>query len=150
MLSVKRTTSANNNFKELVNQLDAYLKITDGDKHDFYNQFNGIENLDNVVLVYNEDVSVGCGAFKPFDKNSVEIKRMFVLPKQRVGGIGRMVLNALEDWAKELGYTSCVLEIGKRQIEALQFYKKCDYKAIPKYGQYVDMDNSLCFKKDLN
>lgn len=68
MLSVKRTTSANNNFKELVNQLDAYLKITDGDKHDFYNQFNGIENLDNVVLVYNEDVSVGCGAFKPFDK----------------------------------------------------------------------------------
>ena len=150
MFSVKRTTSANYDFKELVNQLDAYLKITDGDEHDFYNQFNGIENLDNVVLVYNEDIAVGCGAFKPFDKNSVEIKRMYVLPKQRVGGIGRMVLKALEDWAKELGYTSCVLETGKRQVEAVQFYKKCDYKAIPKYGQYVDMDNSLCFKKDLN
>ena len=103
-MKVKRTTSDNKDFKELVYQLDTYLKITDGDEHDFYNQFNGIENINNVVLVYNEDQPVGCGAFKAFDKNSVEIKRMYVLPDQRVNGIGRMVLNALEDWAKEIGY----------------------------------------------
>ena len=150
MLTVNRTTSTNNDFKDLVKQLDAYLKITDGDEHDFYNQFNGIENLENVVIVYRDGKPVGCGAFKPFNEKYVEVKRMYVLPEQRISGVGRLVLNTLENWAKELGYMSCVLETGKRQVEAVQFYKKCDYKAIPKYGQYVNMANSLCFKKDLS
>ena len=148
-MKVIRTTSDNEDFIDLVKQLDAYLKITDGDEHAFYNQFNGIENLNNVVIVYSENIAVGCGAFKPFEETSVEIKRMFVLPTQRIGGIGKTVLNELEQWAKELGYKSCVLETGKRQTEAVEFYKKCGYLSIPKYGQYKDMDNSLCFKKEL-
>ncbi|WP_299112785.1 GNAT family N-acetyltransferase [uncultured Winogradskyella sp.] len=149
MFKLIRTTSENKDFINLVKDLDAYLKITDGDEHDFYNQFNSVESLSNVVVLYNDKTPVGCGAFKKFDDTSVEIKRMYVNPDTREKGLGKQILNDLEDWAKEIGYTSCILETGKRQIEAVKFYKKCHYTSIPKYGQYKDMDNSVCFKKEL-
>ncbi len=50
-------------------------------------------------------------------------------------------------WASELGYTSCVLETGKRQPEAIALYTKNGYKIIPNYEQYEGVENSVCFRK---
>ncbi len=144
-----RTNSENQDFINLVKQLDAYLKITDGDEHDFYNQFNSIDVLKQVVVIYKDEVAIGCGAIKKYDTISVEVKRMFVSPKKRANGIAQNILTELEIWAKELGYKKCVLETGKRQVEAVKFYHKCDYKVIPNYGQYIAMENSICFEKQL-
>ena len=146
---IQRTNSENADFIKLVKKLDAYLKIMDGDEHDFYNQFNNIDVLKNVVIICVDDVAVGCGAIKPFNKNAVEVKRMFVLPEKRGEGIAQKVLQELEIWAKEIGYKKCVLETGKRQVEAIRFYHKSGYKIIPNYGQYATMENSLCFEKEV-
>lgn len=150
-----RTTSDNPDFINLVKQLDAYLKITDGDEHNFYNQFNNIDVLKHVVVCYVEDtgsssaqsVAVGCGAFKKFNEQTVEIKRMFVDKSYRNQGIAKNVLQELENWATEIGNKKCILETGKRQVEAVQFYHKCNYKVTPNYGQYTKMVNSVCFEK---
>ncbi|TXE16936.1 GNAT family N-acetyltransferase [Psychroserpens burtonensis] len=147
MIKIIRTDSKNRDFNKLVTELDAYLKITDGDEHDFYNQFNGIDILNNVLVAYVNDELAGCGAFKEFESLSVEIKRMFTKPEMRGNGIASAILKALELWASELNYKACVLETGIRQKEAVAFYKKNDYKSITNYSQYVDMENSLCFKK---
>ncbi|ULC58707.1 GNAT family N-acetyltransferase [Flaviramulus sp. BrNp1-15] len=149
MIKIVRTNSDNTDFVNLVKQLDTYLKIVDGDDHDFYNQYNSIDVLKHTVVAYLNNKPVGCGAFKKFDKNSVEIKRMFTLPETRSIGVASNILKELEIWAKENGYNSCVLETGKRQIEAVNFYKKNNYKIIPNFGQYANVDNSLCFKKQL-
>ncbi|WP_439129915.1 GNAT family N-acetyltransferase [Polaribacter sp.] len=148
-LKIKRTNSESKDFINLVNQLDAYLKITDGDEHDFYNQFNNIDVLKHVVVFYDDNVAVGCGAIKKFDEISVEIKRMYVSEGKRGKGVAQKILKELEIWAKEMGYNKCVLETGKRQAEAVQFYKKCRYQIIPNYGQYIGMQNSICFEKTL-
>jgi len=148
-IKLKRTNSENKDFIKLVKQLDAFLKITDGDEHDFYNQFNNIDVLQHVVVFYDENVAVGCGAIKKFDKISVEIKRMYVSEEKRGKRVAKKILTELEVWAKELGYNKCVLETGKRQVEAVQFYKKCHYQIIPNYGQYIGMQNSICFEKTL-
>ncbi len=149
MITLKRTNSSNKDFVGLVEQLDAYLKITDGDEHDFYNQYNAIENLKQVVIAYIDDKPVGCGAFKDFENNSVEIKRMFTRTEYRGNGIATLILKELEKWASELNYDSCILETGIRQIEAVEFYKKNSYNIIPNYGQYKGVKNSLCFIKNL-
>jgi len=149
MIKLVRTNSQNTDFINLVKQLDAYLKITDGDEHDFYNQFNSIENLKHTVVAYIENKAVGCGAFKPFNKKSVEVKRMFTTTETRGKGIATQILKELENWATELNYSSCVLETGIRQNEAVQFYKKSLYKITPNYGQYIGIENSLCFEKQL-
>ncbi len=150
MIKIVRTNSEHKDFKSLVKDLDAYLAVTDGDEHAFYDQFNGIENLDHVVLAYENDNAVGCGAFKTFDDSSVEIKRMYTVPECREKGIASEIINNLELWASELSYEYCILETGKRQVEAVKFYQKKNYKNIANYGQYVGMANSLCFKKRLN
>lgn len=144
-----RTNSENADFINLVVKLDAFLKITDGDEHDFYNQFNHIDTLKHVVVFYENELAVGCGAIKKFDVSTMEVKRMFVLEKYRNKGIAKKILNELEAWTAELGYTKCVLETGKRQTEAVQFYKKCNYNSIQNYGQYIGMENSICFEKKI-
>ncbi|WP_171032333.1 GNAT family N-acetyltransferase [Polaribacter aestuariivivens] len=156
-MKIIRTNSENKDFINLVKELDAYLKITDGDEHDFYNQFNNIDVLKYVVVVYVDTeinsaqvkIPVGCGAIKKFNNISMEVKRMYVFPEYRGKGIARKILSELEVWAVALGYKKCVLETGKRQVEAVQFYKKCDYTVILNYGQYKNMENSICFEKQL-
>ncbi|KJD34660.1 GNAT family acetyltransferase [Tamlana nanhaiensis] len=148
MIKVVRTNSSNSDFIKLVKQLDNYLSVVDGDEHDFYNQFNKIDALNHCVIAYKENKPVGCGAFKPFDNNTVEIKRMFTLPETRNSGIASIILKTLEDWATEQNYNAAILETGKRQTEAVNFYTKNNYYTIPNYGQYIGVDNSICFKKD--
>lgn len=149
MIKIRSTTSDDQDFIDLVKELDTYLKITDGDEHDFYNQFNGIESLQSVLVAYYNNKPVGCGAFKPYDHESVEVKRMYLKPENRGSGIAADILKTLEISAKERGYKRTVLETGKRQLEAVKFYHKSGYRRIPNYGQYVQMDNSYCFEKRL-
>lgn len=149
MHTITRTDSENPAFRTLVELLDKDLSIRDGDEHSFYAQFNKIDMIRNAVVLYDNDKAIGCGAFKPYDDITVEVKRMFVLPEYRGKGIGLAILTALEQWAAELGYKACILETGKKQPEAIQLYRKAGYATIPNYGQYENIDNSVCMKKQL-
>ena len=95
-MELNRTSSEDTDFIELVKLLDKDLQIRDGDEHAFYAQYNKIDSIKNVVVCYNENVALGCGAFKPYDDETVEIKRMFVQPKFRSKGIGKLILDELE------------------------------------------------------
>ena len=148
MLQLKRTTSKNKDFQQLVKDLDAFLAVTDGDEHDFYNQFNKIEGLQYVIVAYLNEVAVGCGALRPFDKETMEVKRMFTLVDYRGKGIASQILTELESWSLELDYKKCVLETGIRQAEAIALYEKNGYKLIPCYGPYLNVENSKCFGKE--
>jgi putative acetyltransferase len=149
MLQLKRTTSQNKDFQQLVKDLDAFLAVTDGDEHDFYNQFNKIEGLQYVVVAYLNEIAVGCGAIRAFDSETVEVKRMFILSNYRGNGIASQILADLELWSQELGYKRCILETGIRQVEAIALYKKNGYELIPCYGQYLNVENSRCYGKPL-
>ena len=144
-----RTTSTDKDFVALVALLDEDLAIRDGAEHSFYAQFNKVTNIRNVVVCYDADKPIGCGAFKEYDPATVEVKRMFVLPAYRGKGIGLMVLNELEKWAAELNYTACILETGKKQPEAIRLYQKAGYAVIKNYGQYEHVANSVCMKKSI-
>jgi putative acetyltransferase len=147
MKRIIRTDNNNLDFQALITELDAYLKITDGEDHEFYNQFNSLKKINNVVVAYQNEQAIGCGAFRKFDANTVEIKRMYVKVTYRGSGVANTVLSSLEQWASEEGFTKCILETGNRQIDAIKFYKKSGYRSIPNYGQYAQMEESNCFEK---
>ena len=149
MLKIIRTDSNNSDFQSLVRLLDADLAIRDGDMHGYYAQYNKIDAIKNAVVAYDGETAVGCGAFKPFDDDSVEIKRMYVRPENRGVGIAVEVLKELENWAAELDFKAAVLETGKKQPEAIRLYEKSGYELIPNYGQYIGLENSVCMKKSL-
>lgn len=149
MISIVRTNSESADFVGLVRHLDMELAERDGKDHSFYAQFNKIDMIKHVVVAYEDDQPVACGAIKEYEKGTMEVKRMFTLPASRGKGIAARVLSELENWAAELNYTKCVLETGKKQPEAIRLYEKSGYKLIPNYGQYAGVENSVCFEKIL-
>jgi len=150
MIQLVKTSSENKDFITLVKLLDQDLKTSDGADYLFYKQFNKIDNIEYVIVAYSDGSSIGCGAIKPYNGNTMEVKRMFVKAEMRGQGIAGNILKELENWAKTLGYTRTILETGKKQPEALRLYEKSNYKIIPNYGQYIGVINSVCMIKKLD
>ena len=149
MTILNRTNSENKDFQDLVLELDKDLAKKNGEINDFFAQYNKIDLIKNVVVAFNDNLPVGCGAMKEYDKSTMEIKRMYVSIEMRGKGVAVAVLNDLESWARELGYKKCVLETGDKMLEAIGLYKKSGYKVISNYGQYENVENSICFEKEL-
>ncbi|MEY4963087.1 MAG: hypothetical protein RLZZ323_406 [Bacteroidota bacterium] len=148
-MTFQRTTSNDEDFLNLVELLDEDLAICDGEDHAFYAQFDTVEHIKNVVVCYQGELAVGCGAFKPYTDSTAEIKRMFVRPDFRGQGIARKILIALENWATEYGFTNCILETGTNNPPAIQLYAKAGYTVIPNYDQYENVVTSVCFGKTI-
>ncbi len=147
MIRLIRTNSRDQDFVSLVMFLDADLAVKDGEEHSFYSQFNKIDSIKYVVIAYDANTPLGCGAIKEHAPNTMEVKRMYVMTGSRGNGIATKVLTELEIWTAELGFEKCMLETGKRQPDAIALYKKNGYKLIANYGQYIGMENSVCFEK---
>lgn len=147
---IKRTEPGNDDFKKLVALLDADLKLRDGDKHAFFAQFNKLNLVQDAVVAYLNKEPVGCGALKKINEGTAEIKRMFVKPQYRGNGFAQYILAELERWAKEQGFTRCILETGKENRKAVRLYTLSGYKPIPNYDQYTDIEDSICMQKVFN
>lgn len=148
MYKLLKTNSNHPDFQKLTQLFDDYLVEIDGDEKDFFAQYNQIY-IDNVIVCYEDEIAVGCGAFKEYEPTVAEIKRMFVLPEKRGKGIASTVLNALEIWAKENGFQHAILETSNQLTNAISLYQKSGYEVIPNYGQYIDVESSVCMKKIL-
>ena len=148
-ITLKRTNSADPDFQSLIRQLDAELRLRNGDEMDEYDKHNIIAPIDTVVIAYLDNGPAACGCFKKYDETTVEIKRMFVAPPARGKGISRKILAELETWAHTLGFGYVILETGGRQIEALALYQRAGYTPIANYPPYQEMEDSYCFNKEL-
>jgi len=146
---LKRTGSSDPAFQALVVELDKDLTSRYEERQAIYDQYNKVPDLETVIVAYNENIAVGCGAFKAFDQASVEIKRMFVSVDQRGKGIATAILKELESWAAEIGYMKAVLETGNKQHEAIALYQKLGYSITDNYGQYIGLDTSICMSKSI-
>ena len=149
MTKLVRTTSDNADFRNLINALDEDLYRRNGEAQLQYRQYNQVDLIDHVVVVYFEGKPVGCGCYKRFDDETVEMKRMFVLPEMRGKQLAARMLQELEKWALEEGNTGAVLETGHKQVEAIRLYNVAGYSLIENYGQYIGMEESICYRKKL-
>jgi len=144
-----RTDSSNTDFQNLVKSLDATLAEHNGEDDDFFAQFNTIDTIKNCVVAYIDDIPAACGAFKPFSEDTVEIKRMFTNPEFRKKGLGSAIVKELENWAAELNFKKAVLETSQDLKSAISVYEKSGFYRIPNYGQYVGIEQSVCYEKVL-
>lgn len=148
-MKIQRTDSSGKDFRDLVKLLDADLAIRNGEDQAFYNQFNNIDVVKNCIVVYIDEIPAACGAFKKFENDTVEIKRMYTHPDFRKKGLATAMVKELEEWAKELNYKKAVLETSLEQNEALSVYEKSGYQRIPNYGQYAGIEKSVCYEKTM-
>jgi putative acetyltransferase len=91
----------------------------------------------------------GCAALVRKAEDWGEIKRMFVDENVRGLSLGKKLVAALEDQARELGLTTVRLETGIYQPAAIGLYHKADYVDVPPYGEYQEDHYSVFMEKQL-
>ena len=100
------------------------------------------------LLASFEGQVLACGGLTRHDQNTAEIKRMWVAAEWRGHGVGKRMLQALEDAAAGLGYSRVVLDTNSALTEAISMYERSGYHAIERYN-----DNPYAyhwFAKDLS
>ena len=99
-----------------------------------------------LVLYWSGDPA-GCGGLKELDRETGEVKRMYVRHRARGLGLVRMLLLELEERARAFGYRRLKLETGVPQPEAIQLYASSGYCEVPGYGTYKDDPRTRSFEK---
>ena len=102
-----------------------------------------------LVVAYDADAPVGCGAVRTIDTGVAEIKRMYVVPGARGRGVARRMLKVLEREARAIGVTTLMLETGTRQPEAIALYSKTGYARRGAFGDYPPSPMNVFFEKHL-
>ena len=86
------------------------------------------------LVIYADGKPVAGGGIKRDEDGVAEIKRMYVAPAARRQGLGRRLLEELEEKARELGYVRIRLDTGNRQPHAQAMYERAGYHPIENYN----------------
>lgn len=148
--NIVRVDNGNQDFQKLIVLLDADLTGRYGPIQKHFAQFNKVDHIQDVVVVYAEGTPAGCGAFKAYDSETVEFKRIFVSSEYRRQGVAGLILRELELMAKTKGFRFAILETGVLQPEAIQLYRKAGFEIMPNYEPYTESTNSVCMHKRLD
>ena len=148
-VKIIKTTSENPDFVSLIKIFDTYLWERYPELKSHYWGNNIIQLNPNVVVIYLNEKPVACGCFKKYNKSTIEIKRMFVSTEARGLGLAQKILQELELWAKESGYSFSILETLYKQQEAISLYQKVGYTIVNNYEPYIGLDNSICMRKQI-
>jgi Acetyltransferases len=139
----------NEDFVALTAELDGEFADKNGPAQEKYNQFNKLNGIKDIVIVYHGTSPVACAAIKKFDDERYEVKRVYVKKEYRSKGLARGMMLRLEKIAADYGSKSLILETSKTFSEAINLYRKLSYGIIENYGQYAGMSLSVCMEKSL-
>jgi len=100
-------------------------------------------------VVREDGVPAGCGGVQLYGTEFGELKRMYVRPRFRGRGLGKLVLEHLTGYAQERGVGLLRLETGIYQNEAICLYEASDFRRVPPFGEYKEDPLSLFFEKPI-
>ncbi|MEL7650106.1 MAG: GNAT family N-acetyltransferase [Sedimentibacter sp.] len=148
-LRIMDTDYTNLDFLNLTRMLDDDLSERYGIAQKQYDKLNKADNLNKALVIYENDEPVSCGAYKEYNRDTIELKRIFVRKDKRHQGLSRLLISELEQSAKVKGYKNAILETGIKQLEAINLYKSMGYESTDNFGPYIGNTNSVCFSKSL-
>lgn len=149
--NIQYTNGNNQDFIRLCQLLDESLNELVGgeDQRKEYNQYNKLDHIHDVILICENDTPVACGAFKYYEEGVAEVKRVFVRKEFRGQGISKLLMQQIEEKAREQGFDSLILETGKPLTAAIGLYSSLGYQVIDNYGQYKNLPMSVCMLKNI-
>jgi putative acetyltransferase len=122
--------------RALIAELDAFNSALYPAESNHFDSPETLATGRGVFLVVEQDGEiVGCGAAKHCG-GWAELKRMYLKPKARGGGIALAMLVKLLDWARSEGLPLARLETGNVSVGALRLYRRAGFKEIPAFPPY--------------
>lgn len=150
-IRIQQVQNENEDFILLCEELDEYLNQAIGGecRREKYKKFNYLDTMDYVVIAYDGQEAVGCGALRKYSAEEIEVKRVFVKENYRGNNIGGKMLENLIAQAKTRGYQRMLLETGEFLKSSVHLYSKYGFEKIENYGAYQDMEESLCMALEI-
>ena len=111
--------------------------------------YNLSSAVEDVLLVYQNNVPVACAGLKRYSDTDAEIKRVWVEPACRGRRIATLMMAILEDKAKAKGYRRTVLQTREIMKDAVRLYTKRGYQRTENYPPYDKLEGAVCFAQEL-
>ncbi|HEY4567092.1 MAG TPA: GNAT family N-acetyltransferase [Savagea sp.] len=86
-----------------------------------------IDELDHEAthfVIYDDDSPIGAARMRPLAEGSCKIERLCILPEHRGKHLGSQMMDKVESFARENGWTTLTLHA---QTQAIPFYEKRGY-----------------------
>ena len=136
--------------RRLIAESDAFMQALYPPESNHLVDVDALAAADTVFLVARRNGELlGSIAFRVIAPGHAELKRMFVRVEARGIGLGRRLLEALEDAARRQNIDRISLETGIRQPEAIGLYLASGYQDCPPFGTYTPDPLSLFMTKRL-
>ena len=101
-----------------------------------------------LILAVADSKPCGCVALHKLEESICEMKRLYIKPKYRGKGFGKLLVNAVIDEAKKIGYTKMRLDTVPQMKEAINLYRQIGFKEIEPYRENP-IDGALYMEMDL-
>ena len=147
-MTIEWRTKDDPDFLALIAALDAHCRSANGERQALFAPHNAVQPLSDVVVLTEDGQAVACGALKPHEDGTVELKRVFVRPECRRHGYAQAVLDALVARAKAQGFHTMLLETSTGFTAAIALYRRNGFVEVEAFGPYVGL-NTLCMGKPL-
>ena len=103
--------------------------------------------LGELLLALVDGRPAGCIALRPIDRDTCEMKRVYLRPEWRGRGIGRELAEAIVDAARRIGYRRMRLDTIPSLKPAIALYRSMGFRVI---APYRAIPTSCAFFMELN
>ena len=142
LIELVNDTSLIRETKELLNEYGNYmyvdLKLIAG-KERFFKELENFPGSGYLppsgtfIVARVGDMVAGCVGIKRFDKESCEMKRLYIRSCYRGRGIGQLLCNYVIGWCQKAMYRRILLDSNAEMKEAVSLYLKCGFIEIAPY-----------------
>ena len=101
-----------------------------------------------LFIAEENELAAGCVGLREVDRNTAEMKRLYVRPAWRGHGVGRALAEAAIGAARAAGYERIVLDSLPKMHEARTLYRSLDFHEIAPYLAHPT-PGATCFERRL-
>ncbi len=86
------------------------------------------------LVALDGNILIGSGAIRKIDRETGELKRMWLLESHQGRGIGYQLVTRLFEFARLKGHKRVRLQTGSEQTRAIAFYKRLGFYEVASYN----------------
>jgi ribosomal protein S18 acetylase RimI-like enzyme len=101
-----------------------------------------------LLVCWFKEVAAGCVALRPISDNVGEMKRLYVRPAHRGQGIGKLLVDAILQEAKQIGYSAICLDTLPTMVAATRLYESAGFRRREPYYD-TPLQNTIFMERAL-
>lgn len=149
-LQIAIETPLQDDVRALISELNETLSVLTPPEFCFHMTVEQMATPETTLFVARDHGrAVACGALRRHDGGIGEVKRMYTHPSHRGQGVGKAIVQRIEEAARGEGMAKLVLETGDRHPAAWAVYERAGFSRCGPVLDYPDSKWSIFYAKSL-